>query len=71
MPIKETLLHQLLSDMHNDAFTAASTALDMQNEDYARKKVLNGMRDAALNRGDSEGASRTADQIKQLTSIPK
>ena len=71
MPIKETVLHQLLSDMHNDAFRAASTALSMQNENYARKKVLNSMRDAALNRGDSEGANRISDQIKKLTSIPK
>lgn len=71
MPIKETVLHQLLSDMHNDAFMAASTALSMQNENYARKKVLNSMRDAALNRGDSEGANRISDQIKKLTSIPK
>lgn len=71
MPAKELVLYQELDRIHNDAFKAGFTALSMQNEDYARKKVLNAMRDAALNRGDSEKAGKIADQIKQLTTIPK
>jgi hypothetical protein len=71
MPIKETLVHQLLDQIHNEAYKFGTQMLMMENEEHSRKKVLNTMRDAALNRGDIESAGKASDQIKKITSIPK
>ena len=70
-PIKETLLHRLLDEMHNDAFMAAFQALNATNADYATRKEMASYRDSQLNQGNYGEASRVADAIKELTEIPR
>ena len=70
-PIKETLLHQLLDEMHNDAFRAGFEALSSTNADYATRKEMSSYRDSQLNQGNYAEASDTADAIKQITDIPR
>ena len=69
--IKETLLHRLLDEMHNDAFMAAFQALDATNADYATRKEMASYRDSQLNQGNYGEASGVADAIKELTEIPR
>lgn len=70
-PIKETLLHQLLDDLHNDAFRAGFEALSSTNADYATRKEMSSYRDSQLSQGNYAEASDTADAIKKITEIPR
>ena len=70
-PIKETLLHKLLDEMHNDAFRAGFEALSSTNADYARRKEMSSYRDSQLSQGNYAEASDTAKAIKQITDIPR
>ena len=70
-PIKETLLHRLLDELHNDAFRAGFEALSSTNADYAARKEMTAYRDSQLNRGDYAAASDTAEAIKNITEIPR
>ena len=70
-PIKETLLHQLLDELHNDAFRAGFEALSSTNADYAARKEMASYRDSQLNQGNYAEASDTADAIKKITDIPR
>ncbi len=70
-PIKETLLHQLLDELHNDAFRAGFDALTSTNADYAARKEMTSYRDSQLNQGNYAEASDTATAIKKITDIPR
>lgn len=70
-PVKETLLHQLLDDLHNDAFKAGFEALSSTNADYAARKEMKSLRDSQLSQGNYSEASDTARAIKELTEIPR
>tara|TARA_B100000035_G_scaffold3222_1_gene2776 strand:+ start:12018 stop:15968 length:3951 start_codon:yes stop_codon:yes gene_type:complete len=70
-PIKETLLHQLLDELHNDAFRAGFDALSSTNADYAARKEMTSYRDSQLNQGNYAEASDTAAAIKKITDIPR
>lgn len=70
-PIKETLLHQLLDDLHNDAYSAAFDALSRQDADYAGRKEMAAYRDSQISQGNYGKASDVADAIDELTNLPK
>ena len=70
-PIKETLLHQLLDDLHNDAYSAAFDALSRNDADYAARKEMNAYRDSQISQGNYGEASDVADAIDELTNLPK
>jgi len=70
-PIKETLLHSLLDELHNDAFMAGFEALSSTNASYATRKEMASYRDSQLNQGNYAEAGDTADAIKKLTDIPR
>lgn len=70
-PIEETILHQLLDDLHNDAFKAGFDALTQTNATYATRKEMSSYRDSQLNRGNYAEAASTADAIKKITDIPR
>ena len=62
-PIKETVVHQALTDMHNAAFARAYAAMNQENSKYSNIDALQQGVDAAISRGDYEGASNLRDQL--------
>lgn len=70
-PIKETLLHKLLDDLHNDAFAAAFAALSTEDSSLSQRKALESHRDNQIYSGEYENASGASEAIENLRNLPK
>ena len=66
MPIGDTYIHDQLDRMIDNAFNAAWHALELENKAYYQIPELENFKRQQLQRGNTEGASRTSDQIQQL-----
>ena len=55
-PIKETVVHSVLDDMHNAAFKRAYAAMNQQYTKYSNQDALQQGVNAAIKRGDYEKA---------------
>ena len=66
MPIKENYIHDRLDKMITNAYNAAWSALELENASYRTIPLLNKYKNEQLQSGDTEGASKTSDQIQQL-----
>ena len=64
-PIKETVVHQALNDMHNAAFKRAYAAMNQQNSKYSNIDALQQGRNAAIGRGDYDAAGEIRDKLIQ------
>ena len=64
-PIKETVVHQALDDMHNAAFKRAYAAMNQQNSKYSNIDALQQGVNAAIGRGDYNAASEIRDNLIQ------
>ena len=62
-PIKETVLHRLLDELHNNAFNDAYAALNQQYDTESNKTVLQQGIKAALNSGQTEKAGTIRDNL--------
>jgi len=62
-PIKKTVVHQALTDMHNAAFNRAYAAMNQQYSQYSNIDALREALDTAIMRNDLEGASNLRDQL--------
>lgn len=66
MPIKETVVHQMLDKIHNDAFNAAFAAMEQNNAVSAHISGLTKQRNTYLNRGETSEAKDKATQLQNL-----
>ena len=64
-PIKETVVHQLLDDLHNQAFTLAMSAMNQQYSAYSNTDALQEGVKAQLRAGDIDSAKDTAEKLIQ------
>lgn len=65
-PIKETVVHEMLDKIHNDAFNAAFAAMEQENAVGAHIAGLTKQRNSYLNRGQTSEATDKATQLKNL-----
>jgi hypothetical protein len=70
-PIEQLVTHEMLTRIHNDAWTAAWNAYAAENQEALNAGRMAGMRNKQLNMGDQEGASETQRQLEALLAYPK
>ena len=63
MPVKETMLFNLLDDLHNDAFKMAWAAYSQENADLAHGMALKEAAKGALNQNKFDRAKDLADEL--------
>ena len=64
-PIKETVVHERLDDMHNAAFKRAYASMNQQYSKYSNQDALQKGVNAAIKRGDYDTGSDLAEQLSQ------
>jgi hypothetical protein len=64
-PIKETVVHEKLDDLHNAAFKRAHAAMSQQYSQYSNQDALQQGVNAAINRGDYNTGVDLADKLTQ------
>jgi hypothetical protein len=70
-PIKETVVHEYLTRLHNEAFNMAWAAWEQQNAQSANIPALTKEVQARLNVGDTAGAQRASNELEQILQMPK
>ncbi len=65
-PIKQTLLHDKLNQLHNEAFDAGFAALAQENAAYGTRKNLQQLVNTSIKRGDYKSATQAAEAIKNI-----
>lgn len=70
-PIKETVVHDMLDQIHNDAFNQAWLAWEQENATASNIPSYYKEVKGRLGIGDTAGAARTSDQLQQLINLPK
>lgn len=65
-PIKELVVHEMLSKIHNEAFNMAWSALEQHNAQSANIPGLSKEVKARLNVGDISGARKASDSLEQI-----
>ena len=63
MPVKETMLYNLLDDLHNDAFKMAWAAYSQENADLAHGMALKESAKGALSQNKFDKAKDLADEL--------
>lgn len=66
LPISDTYIHERLDRMIDNAFKSAWNALELEHSSYHHIPVLEKFKRQQLQRGETQGASKTSDQIQQL-----
>ena len=64
-PIKETVIHQALDDLHNAAFKRAYAYMNQRYSQYSNQDALQQGVNAAIGRGDYDTASDIAETLTQ------
>lgn len=70
-PIKETVVHDMLNKLHNDAFKQAWAAWEQENASMSNIPGLYKEVKGRLNVGDTAGAAKASTQLEQLLQMPK
>ena len=65
-PIKQNLLHDQLTRLHNAAFDAGFAALAQENAAYGTRKNLQQLANTSIKRGDYKSATQAAEAIKNI-----
>ena len=68
-PIGASYIHDRLDKIHNDAFRLAWKALQIENSNYQNLGVLEKYKKQQLQRGDTQGATKTQGQLDQLLKL--
>lgn len=70
-PIKETVVHDMLDQIHNDAFNQAWNAWEQSNATASNLPGYYNEVKGRLNIGDTSGASKTSDELQGVLDIIK
>lgn len=68
-PIKQTVAHQMLDKLHNDAFRAAFAAMEQEDANSAFISGLTQQRNKYLNEGSTSKARDKATQLQELLNL--